>query len=228
MLGVPPVTTRRTMTDDAAALLAAYDAQLRGRRRGAGLRELGPVRPAVAGLFTHGGFVSYESLEGVADVDALIAETVAYFAANPAMEEFEWKTRGHDWPPDLGERLEAHGPGAGGARDGDGGRGVGARGRRRAARRPDRTSRGPAARARRDRVRGGRHAARGVRRRSVRRGDARPAGPDRGRSSSSGSPRPTAGSSAPGGSTGSRAPSSPASGVARRCPSGAAAASTAR
>ena len=25
------------------------------------------------------------------------------------MEEFEWKTRGHDWPPDLDERLEAHG-----------------------------------------------------------------------------------------------------------------------
>ena len=44
-----------------------------------------------------------------------------------------------------------------------------------------------------------------------------------------GSPRPTGRSSAPAGSTsGARAPSSPASGAVRRCPSGAAAASTAR
>jgi GNAT superfamily N-acetyltransferase len=97
------------MTDDAAALLAAYDAQLRGDAEMAGAVSWDRAGPLWRALFNSGGFVSYESLEGVADVDGLIAETVGYFADNPAMEEFEWKTRGHDWPPDLGERLEAHG-----------------------------------------------------------------------------------------------------------------------
>ncbi len=148
------------MTDDAAALLAAYDAQLRGDAEMAGALSWDRSGPLWRALFTSGGFVSYESLEGVADVDALIAETVAYFADNPAMEEFEWKTRGHDWPPDLGDRLEAHGlvpeeletvmVGEATALAVDvelpDGR--------------DRTSRGPAARARRDRVEGGADAAR--------------------------------------------------------------------
>ena len=97
------------MTDDADALLAAYDAQLRGDAEMAGALSWDRSGPLWRALFTSGGFISYESLEGVADVDGLIAETVGYFADNPAMEEFEWKTRGHDWPPDLGDRLEAHG-----------------------------------------------------------------------------------------------------------------------
>jgi ribosomal protein S18 acetylase RimI-like enzyme len=109
MLDVPRVTTRRTMTDDAGSLLAAYDAQLRGHAEMASALSWDRSGPLWRALFKSGGFVSYESLEGVADVDRLIAETVDYFADNPAMEEFEWKTRGHDWPPDLGDRLEAHG-----------------------------------------------------------------------------------------------------------------------
>jgi GNAT superfamily N-acetyltransferase len=112
MLGVPMATSRRTMTDDAAALLAAYDAQLRGVAEVQGSQSWdrsGPLWRAVSGT---SGFVSYESLEGVGDVgdvDALISATVDHFAGNPAVQEFEWKTRGHDWPPDLGARLEAHG-----------------------------------------------------------------------------------------------------------------------
>jgi len=97
------------MTDHAAALLAAYDAQLRGAAEVQGSRSWDRSGPLWRAKFTHGGFVSYESLEGVSDVDALIAETVAFFAADPTMAEFEWKTRGHDWPPDLGDRLEAQG-----------------------------------------------------------------------------------------------------------------------
>jgi GNAT superfamily N-acetyltransferase len=108
MLDVAQATSRRTMSD-AAALLAAYDAQLRGSAEVAGSlswdRE-GPLWRAVSGAH---GFVSYESLEGVDDVDALIADTVAFFEGIPEVVEFEWKTRGHDWPSDLGERLEAHG-----------------------------------------------------------------------------------------------------------------------
>ena len=85
MLGVRPATTRRTMTDDAAALLAAYDAQLRGAAEVQGSGSWDRSGPLWRAKFSHGGFVSYETLEGVADVDALIAETVAYFAGDPAM-----------------------------------------------------------------------------------------------------------------------------------------------
>ena len=97
------------MTDDAATLLAAYDAQLRGAAEVAGSASWDRSGPLWRARFRTEGFVSYESLDGVADVDGLIAETVAYFADDPAMTEFEWKTRGHDRPADLGERLEAHG-----------------------------------------------------------------------------------------------------------------------
>jgi hypothetical protein len=44
---------------------------------------------------------------GVADVDALIARTVAFFADRA--EAFEWKTHGHDQPGDLPARLREHG-----------------------------------------------------------------------------------------------------------------------
>lgn len=100
------------MTDAAPALLAAYDAQLRGAAEVAGSLHWDRSGPLWRGVFRDSGFVSYESLDGVDGVDgvdALIAETVAYFAAIPEVGEFEWKTRGHDWPPDLGARLEAHG-----------------------------------------------------------------------------------------------------------------------
>jgi GNAT superfamily N-acetyltransferase len=97
------------MTDQAADLLAAYDAQLRGHAEVLGSASWDRSGPLWRAKFADSGFVSYETLEGVADVDALIADTVAHFAADPAMGEFEWKTRGHDWPADLGERLQAQG-----------------------------------------------------------------------------------------------------------------------
>jgi hypothetical protein len=97
------------MTDARATLLAAYDAQLRGAAEVAGSVRWDRSGPLWRAVFAASGFVSYESLDGVDDVDALIAETVAFFAGIPQIEEFEWKTRGHDWPPDLGARLEAQG-----------------------------------------------------------------------------------------------------------------------
>ena len=95
--------------EERAGLLAAYDAQLRGEAEVQGAVSWDHVGPLWRGVFTDGAFVSYESLEGVDDVDALIGETVAYFASLPQVQEFEWKTRGHDWPPDLDRRLRAHG-----------------------------------------------------------------------------------------------------------------------
>jgi hypothetical protein len=90
-------------------LLGAYDAQVRtslARRPPAGVvcDWDGPLLRCV-GL--HRGFVSYRSLVGVADVDALIARTVAFFADRA--EAFEWKTHGHDQPGDLPARLREHG-----------------------------------------------------------------------------------------------------------------------
>jgi hypothetical protein len=99
----------RATDEERAALRAAYDAQLRGAAEVQGAESRDHVGPLWRALFSDGAFVSYESLEGVDDVDALIAETVAYFAAFPQVKEFEWKTRGHDWPPDLDTRLRAHG-----------------------------------------------------------------------------------------------------------------------
>ncbi|MFZ2016154.1 MAG: GNAT family N-acetyltransferase [Nocardioides sp.] len=93
-------------------LLAAYDAQLRGDAEVQGSVSWERSGPLWRGLFTDSGFVSYESLESLGSieaVDALIGETVAHFAAVPEVEEFEWKTRGHDWPAELDQHLRAHG-----------------------------------------------------------------------------------------------------------------------
>src|SRR3954453_3955993 len=101
-----------TDTTDQDALLAVYDAPLRGIAEVQGSVSWDRSGPLWRGLFSDGAFVSYESLEtlgSVEAVDALIGDTVAYFAAIPQVKEFEWKTRGHDWPPDLDRLLRAHG-----------------------------------------------------------------------------------------------------------------------
>jgi len=101
-----------TDTTDQDALLAVYDAQLRGIAEVEGSVSWDRSGPLWRGLFSDGAFVSYESLEtlgSVEAVDSLIGETVAHFQALPQVQEFEWKTRGHDWPPDLDRLLRAHG-----------------------------------------------------------------------------------------------------------------------
>ena len=98
--------------EERATLLAAYDAQLRGVAEVQGAVSWDQSGPLWRALFNDGAFTSYETLEGLGSVEAvdqLIADTVAYFASFPQVREFEWKTRGHDWPPDLGTRLRAHG-----------------------------------------------------------------------------------------------------------------------
>jgi len=93
-------------------LLAAYDSQLRGRQdgelpEGATVDVDGPLRRIAGGI--HGGFVDYRDLDGLTGeaLDALIARQRDFFAARG--ERFEWKTRGHDLPPDLPQRLAAAG-----------------------------------------------------------------------------------------------------------------------
>jgi len=100
----PPVTS----TEQAAALLAAYDEQLRGASETADV-PTSLDGPAIRVEYPSGGFVSYRSLEGLdgASVDALIARQRDYFAAKG--QAVEWKLRGHDLPADLPDRLRAAG-----------------------------------------------------------------------------------------------------------------------
>lgn len=92
-------------------LLAAYDEQLRGESEVVGTLSWDRAGPLWRGKYPDGGFVSYQSLDGYhgAALDRLIRETIAYFASDPEMGSFEWKTLGHDAPADLTQRLESAG-----------------------------------------------------------------------------------------------------------------------
>jgi ribosomal protein S18 acetylase RimI-like enzyme len=97
------------MTND--ALRAAYDQQLRTDAEMARADEVVRDGPLLWAVFDHGGFVSYRDLGGLEGdaLDAAIERTVAHFRDDTAVDSFEWKSRGHDLPADLGRRLEAHG-----------------------------------------------------------------------------------------------------------------------
>lgn len=89
-------------------LLTAYDDQLRGGAETADV-PMSNDGPVIRVEYPSRGFVSYRSLEGLdgAGLDALIARQRDYFAAKG--QAVEWKTRGHDLPADLPERLTAAG-----------------------------------------------------------------------------------------------------------------------
>jgi len=100
------------MTDaPRAALLQAYDAQLREGAELLSADRVDRLGPLWLGTFGHRGFVSYRSLGGVSGpaLDELIADTIAHFSADPHIKEFEWKTRGHDAPAELPQRLTTQG-----------------------------------------------------------------------------------------------------------------------
>lgn len=94
-----------------ASLLAAYDDQLRPTETknlppGVHAEGDGPIVRIVG---RHLGFISSPrdlDLDGMA-LDALIARQRNFFAARG--EAVEWKTRGHDRPADLPQRLTAAG-----------------------------------------------------------------------------------------------------------------------
>jgi GNAT superfamily N-acetyltransferase len=98
--------------DDVAALLSAYDAQLRVHvpdrlPEGVCLERDGPLMRMVG--FAGRGMVGYRDLGGLdgRELDQLIARQVKIFAERG--EPFEWKLHGHDRPADLAERLSAAG-----------------------------------------------------------------------------------------------------------------------
>ncbi|WP_433259992.1 GNAT family N-acetyltransferase [Actinosynnema sp. CS-041913] len=97
---------------DTASLLAAYDDQLRTAETtnlppGAHAERDGPIVRVVGQR--RRGFVTGPPDLGVdgAALDALIARQREFFAARG--EAVEWKTRGHDLPAELPERLVAAG-----------------------------------------------------------------------------------------------------------------------
>ncbi len=107
MLFRTPVTEPAPKT---AALRAAYDAQMRSvspnLAAGVHVTKDGPLT-RVVGQFR--GFVTAPPDLGVhgPDLDRLIARQRDFFAARG--EAVEWKTRGHDRPTDLTDRLRAAG-----------------------------------------------------------------------------------------------------------------------
>lgn len=88
----------------AADLLAAHDEDLRTQAELTGASDLARIGPLWLGRFGGHGFVTYRDLAGE-DPDALIRAAIEHFAVDPKVTWFEWKTRGHDQPPDLAKRL---------------------------------------------------------------------------------------------------------------------------
>lgn len=92
--------------------MAAYDAQLRESAEVADMVDVHTDGPLVlARPVPTRGFVTYRNLNGLSpyEIDGLISRTIAFFAADPQITEFEWKTRDHDQPRNLGSLLTAHG-----------------------------------------------------------------------------------------------------------------------
>ena len=92
---------------DRGAVLALYDQQERYAARDVGLRrEELPHLVRYVDLVGTSGVVLYSRLSP-ATADAAIEDQMAYFGR--LGQTFEWKVFSHDQPPDLVERLAAHG-----------------------------------------------------------------------------------------------------------------------
>ncbi|SEB63494.1 hypothetical protein SAMN05216483_0072 [Streptomyces sp. 2131.1] len=90
-------------------LRTAYDAQLRGVTPPGGSARVEMDGPLTRVVGWHRGFVTGPRDLGVygAELDALIARQRDFYAARG--EAVEWKTRAHDLPADLADRLTAAG-----------------------------------------------------------------------------------------------------------------------
>ena len=97
---------------DPAALLAAYDAQLRRDAEIPSALSAVALGPLLLATYLGGrGFVTYRSLADGAgptsaeSVRGLVAAALEHYRARPEVHKVEWKTRGHDVAPGLHEAL---------------------------------------------------------------------------------------------------------------------------
>ncbi|WP_353951055.1 GNAT family N-acetyltransferase [Knoellia sp. S7-12] len=105
------------MTDtDPAALLEAYDSQLRREAEVPSAISITQLGPLVLATYLGGrGFVTYRDLATdagpatEASVRELVAATLTHYRALPDITHVEWKTRGHDHAPGLHDALTAAG-----------------------------------------------------------------------------------------------------------------------
>ncbi|MBP2414077.1 ribosomal protein S18 acetylase RimI-like enzyme [Arthrobacter stackebrandtii] len=90
--------------------LKAYDQQLRTDAEtpsAVDVTRMGPLRLVT---FAGGrGFITYQDLDGVGGLTAVVNQALEHFRSNPDITEVEWKTRGHDHAPGLHEALIANG-----------------------------------------------------------------------------------------------------------------------
>jgi hypothetical protein len=88
-------------------LLAIFDQEQRREVMFYGSRrEVTPEVVRHVDVDAHEGYILYSQLD-TGNADRVISEQLDYFAG--LQLEVEWKLYGHDAPPDLGARLEAHG-----------------------------------------------------------------------------------------------------------------------
>ena len=98
----------------ALALRDAYDQQLRDTAEIAHARQWDRDGPILRAVFDQDfGFITYRTLGALAGdgpgLDSLITRAIAHFRERTSVREVEWKTRGHDLPRDLSDRLRARG-----------------------------------------------------------------------------------------------------------------------
>ncbi|MGO1971345.1 MAG: GNAT family N-acetyltransferase [Propionibacteriaceae bacterium] len=98
---------------DPAALLLAYDDQLRTDAEVGRARTVTRLGPLYLAAFPSGrGFVTYRDLGDSPDEEALAGlarGAVEHFRADPRVTKVEWKTRGHDRAPGLDRVLAEQG-----------------------------------------------------------------------------------------------------------------------
>jgi len=96
------------MLTDPAALLEAYDQQLRTDAETPNATDVVGLGPLRLVSFAGGrGFVTYAGLDGAdaATIRSWVGDAVDYYRGRPEITKVEWKTRGHDHAPELHEAL---------------------------------------------------------------------------------------------------------------------------
>jgi len=102
----------RAVGPDAGQFLLAYDRQLRTDAEATSAIARSRLGPLLLLTFEGGrGFVTYSYLDEAhgRQVLSLVEPALDHFFGDPAIQEDEWKSRGHDRAPRLHEELLNHG-----------------------------------------------------------------------------------------------------------------------